>query len=313
MKAVVTGGAGFIGSHTVELLVKKGLEVIVVDDLIRGSPNNLASVIRSITFVKEDVRNRDFLEKIFKEVDLVFHLAALTSVPISLKDPIETMDVNVAGTLNVLSAARANDVKKVVLASSAAVYGNKEGNVDEMISCDPVSPYGVSKVANEIYAKMFCELYRLNTVCLRYFNVYGPRQDPNSEYAAVVPKFILKLLNNENPVIYGDGEQTRDFVYVEDVAEANMLAAEKEITGVFNVASGTKTSVNELFWLMKKIMKKEINPLYAQKREGEVRHSLADISKAKQSFGFEPKHSLENGLRKTIEYFHSMKAFKILQ
>ena len=300
MKAVVTGGAGFIGSNLAEELAKEQEnEVVVVDNLSTGRRENLQNLknLKKCLFVEGSVTDLDLLRGVFKGCDYVFHQAAIPSVPRSVKDPLATNNVNTNGTLNVLVAARDCGVKKVVFASSSSVYGDTpELPKREEMTPNPLSPYAVTKLVGEYYCKVFEEVYGLKTVSLRYFNVYGPRQDPHSDYAAVVPKFVKSVSENKPPVIFGDGEQTRDFTFVKDVVRANLLAAKSGATGVFNIASGRRVSINELAEKIIKIQGKELEPVHSEPREGDVKHSLGDISRAQRGFGFEPRYSLEEGL-----------------
>ena len=304
-QVVITGGAGFIGSNLVYALEKDNT-IIVIDDLSTGNLNNIKSLIdkKSIKFIKGSITDIDFLQKTFKDIDYVFHQAAIPSVPRSIKDPIKSNYVNVNGTLNVLIAARDNNVKKVVYASSSSAYGDtpKLPKKEDM-KPQPLSPYAISKLTGEYYCQIFTEVYNLPTVSLRYFNVYGPNQDPLSEYAAVVPKFIKNTLNDKPPIIFGNGKQTRDFTFVRDAVNANILSAESKETGIFNIAGGKRISIYELSKLIMKIIGKEIEPVYDKTRPGDVLHSLADISKAKNKIGYQPKFSLEKGLEETIKWF----------
>ena len=300
MNYIVTGGAGFIGSHLCEGLFGEGHDVVVVDDLSSGRMERI-EVIRqeypNTVFRKGSITDLAFLQDTFCGADGVFHQAAFVSVPGSIDDPLANHTVNMTGTLNVLIAARDAGVRKVVAASSAAIYGNRPGlpkREDDPV--DPLSPYALAKLTGEYYGKLFTNLYGLPTVFLRYFNVYGPRQDPHSDYAAVIPKFIDRLSMGDAPLIFGDGEQTRDFVYVKDIVQANIKAMESGATGVFNVASGKETSVNELALILSKLFGFAGKPEYAPERPGDVKRSMADISKAKEAFGFEPAYTLEKGL-----------------
>lgn len=305
MKYIITGGAGFIGSHLCESLVSLGHEIIIIDDLSSGRIENLSNLIHNsfVSFYEETILNQEKLLEIFRGADGVFHLAALVSVQKSIDNPALSHAVTLTGTLNILIAARDAGIKKVVSASSAAIYGNlPELPKRENSPIDPESPYAVDKHCLEEYSRIFSRLYGLSTVCLRYFNVYGPRQDPYSDYAAVIPKFIHKIKSGESPLIYGDGEQTRDFIYVKDVVQANILAmSSMNATGVYNIASGKATSVRNLADLLLTLFRSRKNPIFTDGRIGEVKHSVADILKAKQQFGFEPKYNLEIGLEKMIE------------
>jgi len=309
---VVTGGAGFIGSNLVQTLAKEN-EVTVVDDLSTGNLENIKNLIKDkiITFVKGSIIDLNLLQKTFRNIDYVFHEAAIPSVPGSIKDPIRSNYVNINGTLNVLIAAKDNELKKVVYASSSSAYGNipilpKKEDMNPF----PLSPYAVSKLTGEYYCQVFTEVYGLSTVSLRYFNVYGPRQDPLSEYAAVIPRFIKRVLNEKSPVIYGDGKQTRDFIFIKDVMQANILAAKSDATGVFNIASGKRISLNELATLVMNLIGKTMDPIYGNPRPGDIEHSLADISEAKEKLEFIPVFDINNGLAETIKWFQNPKKTK---
>jgi UDP-glucose 4-epimerase len=302
---IVTGGAGFIGSHLTEELLKRGYEVIILDDLSTGKRGNIELILTqgNIQFIEGSVTDLPLLNKLFQNVSYVFHLAAIPSVPRSIESPLTSHNVNITGTLNVLLAAKANKVKKVIYASSSAVYGDTPTLPKrEDMPPNPQSPYAVTKLAGEYYCQVFREVFDLPTICLRYFNVYGPRQDPSSQYAAVIPRFIDRLFRDEQPIIFGDGEQTRDFTFVKDAAEANILATESDAVGVFNIGTGRMVSINELARLITRLMGKGSKPIYQQPRPGDVRDSLADISRAKQ-FGYNPRYNLEEGLRETTRGF----------
>jgi len=257
-------------------------------------------------FVKGSITNPDLLKQIFDGADYVFHQAAIPSVPRSIKDPAKTNEVNISGTLNVLIAAEHNNVKKVVYASSSSVYGDtpvlpkEEGMIP-----NPLSPYAVSKLTGEYYCRVWSDIYGLKTASLRYFNVYGPKQDPSSEYAAVVPKFITRVLNDEPPIIYGDGEQTRDFTFVKDVVSANILAAKSSGTGIFNIGGGQRISINELAEAILKASGTGTDPglTYMEPRDGDVKHSLADVRRAESIIGYNPAYTLDDGLEETIRWF----------
>ena len=303
-KVVVTGGLGFIGSHLVERLNENN-DVIIIDDLSSGNIENIEELdLSKIDTDFGDITKID-LEKVLEGADYVFHLAAVTSVPQSVKDPIRSNEVNLTGTLKILEAARKCGVKKVIFSSSSAVYGETESlPLSEKTPINPLSPYAVTKATGELYCNVYSEIYGLPTIALRYFNVFGQRQDPKSQYAAVIPIFIDKLLKNESPVIYGDGEQTRDFVHVNKVVEANILAAKSKETGVFNIGLGRKTTINQLFEIVKDSMGTDIEPLYEDERVGEIKHSVADISKA-SSIGYSPKNDFKDELIETVNWFKS--------
>ena len=302
---IVTGGAGFIGSNLVRALEKYNT-VKVIDNLSTGYLKNIKDLINNtqIEFIKGNITNLNFLQKTFKDVDYVFHLAAIPSVPRSIINPIKSNHANINGTLNVLIAAKDNNVKKVIYSSSSSVYGDTPTlpKKEDMKPC-PLSPYAVSKLTSEYYCQVFTEVYYLPTICLRYFNVYGPHQDKKSEYAAVIPKFITSVLNNNSPVIFGDGKQTRDFTFVKDAVNANILAAKSKETGVFNIAYGKRISINKLAKSIMNIIGKQIKPKYTTPRSGDIRHSLADISKAKRKLEYIPKIEIKEGLEETITWF----------
>lgn len=303
--ALVTGAAGFIGSHLVEALLERGYDVRGLDNLSSGSLDNLSEVRddSSFTFVEGDIRDSDVVARLVEGVDYVFHQAAVASVQQSFEDPAHLSDVNCTGTATLLSAAQSAAVRTVVLASSAAVYGSTGSSAkreDDPLA--PESPYASSKRYTEELAVQLTEQSSLDIVALRYFNVFGPRQDPQGEYAAVIPKFIDLMLGSDRPVIYGDGEQSRDFVYIEDVVQANLLAIDGE-PGIYNVATGSRSTINELVAHLNSILERDIEPEYAAARPGEVRHSLADILNVEQALGYEPKVTFESGLRQTVEAF----------
>jgi len=304
-KIVVTGGAGFIGSNLSRALCKDN-DVIAIDDLSTGHTNNIQDLIdnKSISFIKGSITDLNLLQKTFKNVDYAFHQAAISSVPRSVKDPVRSNLVNVNGTLNVLITAKENCVKKVVYASSSSVYGDTPTlpKKEDMIP-DPLSPYGVSKLTGEYYCQVFTGVYGLPTVSLRYFNVYGPYQDPNGEYAAVIPKFINLVLNNKPPVIFGDGLQTRDFTYIQDVVNANVLAMESKAIGVFNAAGGKQITISKLAKIVTEKIGKDLQPVYNDPRPGDILHSYADITKAKKEIGYTPSFDIKNGLMETIKWF----------
>lgn len=305
-KVVITGGLGFIGSHIVEKLNMDN-EVLIVDDESTGNIEN----IKHLDFSKIDTTLSSItsinLDEIFENCDYVFHMAAVTSVFKSVDNPSISNDVNINGTLRVLEAARNSEVKKLVLASSSAVYGDtKSMPISEDTKINPLSPYAVTKAAGELYCNVFSKIYGLPTISLRYFNVFGPRQDPNSEYAAVIPQFIDKMLNGKRPIIYGDGEQSRDFIPVKQVVEANIKAAESDSIGTFNIGLGKRTTINQLFEMIKETLKVDIEPVYEKERSGDIKHSVSNISKAKE-FGFTPKNDFREDLEETIQWFKSRK------
>ncbi|NAT11090.1 GDP-mannose 4,6-dehydratase [ANME-1 cluster archaeon AG-394-G06] len=304
MKAIITGGAGFIGSNLAEVLSGDN-EVIIVDDLSTGNEANIRGL--EIELVKGSVTDLDLLRKIFEGADYVFHQAAIPSVPRSIKDPVSTNEANVTGTLKVLIAARDCSVKKVIFASSSSAYGDTpELPKREDMNPNPLSPYAVTKLIGEYYCNVFDEVYDLKTAALRYFNVYGPKQDPHSDYAAVIPKFIKRIQKGKPPIIYGDGTQTRDFTSVDDVVSANILAAESDAKGVYNVATGKRITINELANVIMAIMGRDLDLIHEKQREGDVLHSLGDITKAKKDFGYAPGDKLEENLKETVKWFREL-------
>jgi nucleoside-diphosphate-sugar epimerase len=305
---LVTGGAGFIGSHIAERLLSEGHAVRVLDNFSTGRRENLAGFGTEIDLVEGDIRDLDAVSRAVGGVDAVFHEAALASVPRSVDDPATSNQVNVMGTLNVLLASRDAGVRRVVYASSSSIYGESpELPKREEMSPAPESPYAVSKLAGEYYCRVFSSLYGLECVALRYFNVFGPRQDPSSQYAAVVPIFVAALLAGQRPVIHGDGEQSRDFTYVENVVEANLLAAFADGCAgqVMNAACGSTVTVNELFDRLRTLTGAAVEPVYVEPRAGDVRHSFADVTKARRMLGFEPSVEFEEGLVRTIQWFRA--------
>lgn len=308
MKALVTGGAGFIGSHLVEALIRRRHAVRVLDDLSSGTLRNLASVRGRVDFLRGDVRNRKILKRALRGVDVVFHQGALRSVPKSVQDPAGYHAVNTTATLHLLELAAGQRVRRVIYASSSSVYGEKTAFPQkETFECAPQSPYAASKLAGEIYCRMFSRLYGLPTVCLRYFNVFGPRQSLESQYAVAIPKFIVSLLSGAPPPIYGDGRQTRDFTHVDNVVQANLKAATaKRATGeVFNVASGERNSVLDVVRTLKRLTGTKVEPCFLPPRPGDVRHTWADIAKAKRLMGYRVETPFSEGLRRTLEWFRA--------
>lgn len=311
MRYLVTGGAGFIGSHTVEELIRRGHGVTVLDDLSTGKAENLAHVRSKIEFMQASVTNLDGVRQACRGVDGVIHLAAQTSVPRSVKDPIETNLINGNGTLNVMVAAHDAKVKRVVFASSCAVYGKTPVlPIRETVSPAPISPYGVSKMAGELYGRVFQQIYGLEFVALRYFNVFGPRQDPGSPYSGVLSLFNAAVMEGTQPTLYGDGEQSRDFVYVGNVAEANVLAAEvKNAPGhTINIGTGNRITLNQTLALLEKITGRPAKANYAAPREGDIRDSQADIALAKNVLGYEPRLGFEEGLKRTWDWFSASRS-----
>ena len=300
----ITGGAGFIGSNLADELATSN-SVIIIDDLSTGKKENIARLIEkdNVTFTQGGILDLSLLQKLFQSVDYVFHLAALARVPRSIEDPLTTNEVNIKGTLSVLLAARDNRVRKVIYASSSSIYGDSPTLPQrEDMSPSPRSPYALTKLAGEYYCNIFPQIYGLSTVCLRYFNVYGSRQDPQSQYATVIPAFIGRISQNLPPIIFGDGEQSRDFTFIEDVVQASILAAESNAAGVYNIGGGKSITINRLAEIILNLMQRDLEPVYEKPRPGDPRHTLADISEAK-GFGYEPKWALEDGLRRTIKEF----------
>lgn len=306
-KYVVTGGAGFIGSNITKELVRRGQKVKVIDGAEQIKKNLiLADICQKVEFMPGDITDLAFLKKAFKGADYILHQAAIASVIGSIEDPLTTNKTNIEGTLNVLIAARDNHIKRVVIASSSAIYGNNPKPIKtEGLPPDPLSPYALSKLTTEFYARIFDQLYNLETVCLRYFNVFGPGQNPHSQYAAVIPAFITRMINHEPPVIYGDGTQGRDFISVKDVARANILAATRaSISGqIFNIGTGKSVSLNQLVDMINKILKTKIKPIYKKARPGDIKHSRANITRAQTIMGFKPKISIQEGLKEAIQWY----------
>ncbi len=303
MKILVTGGAGFIGSNIVEELLKRNFSVRVLDNFSTGKKENLKDFVNDIEIIEGDIRSYHIVDKATRGIEVILHQAALPSVPRSVYDPITTNEVNVGGTLNILYAAKENKVRRVVFASSSSVYGdNPELPKHEGMIPNPLSPYAVSKLAGEKYCQVFSKLYGLETVIFRYFNVFGPRQDPDSQYSAVIPKFIKAMLNNERPIIYGDGTQSRDFTYVANVVEANILAATNPIDSglVMNCACSGNISLNELVGELNKLLGKNLEPIYDKPRPGDIKHSYADISLISAKLNYLPLISFTKGLELTL-------------
>jgi UDP-glucose 4-epimerase len=304
---LVTGGAGFIGGHLTEALVNRGDRVRVLDDLSTGRPENLAAVSDQVELIRADINDRDAVAKAMEGVELVFHEAALASVPRSVVAPLETHAACATGTLTILDCARMAGVKRFVYAASSSAYGDQPTPLKrESDQPMPLSPYAAAKLAGEHYCHSFFHTYGLATVCLRYFNVFGPRQDPNGPYAAVIPIFTKLLLAGKSPVIFGDGLQTRDFTFVQDVVQANLKAADATVGGVtLNVGSGRRTSLLELLSEINRLLGTSVSPELKPARAGDVRDSLADISLARETIGYEPKFSLVEGLVPTVEFYRA--------
>ncbi len=306
MRYLVTGGAGFIGSNTVDELVRRGHSVVVLDDLTSGKEENLAEVRSKITFVKGSITDLEAVQKAIHQAEYVIHLAARTSVPRSVKDPLDTNRINVDGTLNILVAARDNKVKRVVFAASSSAYGETPTLPKvETMQPHPISPYGVTKYVGELYAQTFGRCYGLENVSVRYFNIFGPRQDPGSPYSGVLSKFASAFLEDTQPVVFGDGEQTREFTYVDNAVQANLLACEAPSASgeVINVGTGSRISLNQTLQSLRKITGKNLQAKYEPTREGDIHDSQADISKARELLGYEPTVQFEEGLERTFAWY----------
>lgn len=308
-RVVITGGAGFIGSNLAHRLAVENF-VVILDDLSTGRKENITALVEkdNVIFIKGSILDLSLLKQVFNGIDFVFHQAALPSVPRSVEDPLTTNEVNITGTLNVLTVARDNNVKKVVFASSSSVYGDTPTlPKSEDMTTNPQSPYALTKLAGELYCHIFHQIYRIPTICLRYFNVYGPRQDLKTQYAAVIPRIISRIQQGKPPIIYGDGEQTRDLTYIKDAVAANVLAAESTATGTFNVGGGKSITINRLAELIMNLMGSHQEPVHEQPRPGDVKHSLAAIDRARV-FGYQPNYTVEAGLNETIRWFNDEKA-----
>jgi nucleoside-diphosphate-sugar epimerase len=305
---LVTGVAGFIGSSIARALLAQGDQVRGVDNFSSGKQENIAEILGRVDFHEADLLDMDAMRRACAGVDCVFHEAAIPSVPKSVKDPLGSNQANVDGTVNVLIAARDAKAKRVVYAASSSAYGDTPTlPKHEDMKPSPISPYAVAKLASEYYMVSFCRCYGLETVCLRYFNIFGPRQDPTSPYSGVLAKFITQMLSGEQPTIFGDGSQSRDFTYIDNAVHANLLAAKapaaKVAGGVFNVATGTRADLNETFQILKKLTGYSGDVKYGPEREGDVKHSLADISSAEKHLGYKPEVDFEEGLRRTVEWY----------
>lgn len=308
MKYLVTGGAGFIGSNIVSELLKQGQQVVVLDNFATGKRENILPLMKNenLTMIEGDLRSFHIVRSAVKGVDYILHQGALPSVPRSINDPITSNDVNILGMLNILEAAKEFGVKRVVVASSSSIYGNSESLPKvETMPVNPLSPYALTKYAQERYCQIFSQIYGLETVALRYFNVFGPRQDPTSQYSAVIPKFIRLIMADKEPVIYGDGSQSRDFTFVENNVWANIQActAPKAAGEVINIACGERYTLIELVQMINEILGKNIEPKFETDRAGDVKHSLAGIEKAKELLSYEVRVDFREGLRRTVEYF----------
>jgi nucleoside-diphosphate-sugar epimerase len=311
MRYVVTGGAGFIGSNTVDELVRRGASVVVLDDLSAGKEENLAEVRNKISFIKGSINDIEAIRRSFHEADYVIHLAARTSVPRSIKDPVETNRINIEGTLNVLLAARDAKVRRVVLATSSSAYGETPALPKvETMQPEPISPYGVTKYVCELYAQMFGRVYGLQNVSLRYFNVFGPRQDPSSPYSGVLAKFCTAYLDGTEPVVFGDGEQTRDFTYIDNVVQATLAACEAPGASgkVINIGTGARISLNQTLQLLREISANPLEAKYDPPRDGDIRDSQADITLGRQVLGYETTVDFAEGLRRTFVWYQECQA-----
>jgi len=305
--ALVTGGAGFIGSHIAEALAARGASVRVIDNLSTGHLENIEAIGAKVDFIRGDLADEATVRKVVEDVEIIFHEAALPSVPRSVANPRETHLACVDGTFNILLAAKENRVRRLIYAASSSAYGDQPTLPKvESMRPEPLSPYATAKLVGEYYCQVFTRSYNFETICLRYFNVFGPRQDPGSPYSGVVSRFIDFLMKGERPVIYGDGEQTRDFTYISNAVDANLLAAEanKGIGEVINIANGEQVTINELFRRLKEVTgRDDIEPEYKEARTGDILHSLADISRARALLGYAPKVGLAPGLQATAEWF----------
>ncbi|MDD3068578.1 MAG: GDP-mannose 4,6-dehydratase [Acholeplasmataceae bacterium] len=303
MAYLVTGGTGFIGSHLVDELLAGGEEVVIISNKSDKTIND------NLSTVSADIVDIDQVRSVFTNynIDGVFHLAAMGVAPASFSNPRQFHDVNITGTANILIAAHEAGIDRLVFASSSLVYGKSSSPVlSEDTPFNPLTPYAVSKIAGEMYCNMFSEQYGLKISVLRYFNVYGPRQDPDAEFAAAIPKFTDMILHKKSPIIFGDGEQSRDFVYVKDIVQANLLAMQRGISGIFNIGSGSQTSLNQLIKMIKEISGVDVDVTYKDARAGDVRSVIADISKSKHVLGYSPKYSIYEGLKETVCYFQNI-------
>ena len=304
-KILITGGAGFIGSHIADALIEDN-DITIVDNLSTGNIKNLKyPEHENLNFINADIRNINF-DDLTEQTDYIFHLAAMASVPLSVENPIECSEINLNSSIKLFKSACDSDVKKIIFSSSSAVYGeNTNMPLRETEVPMPTSPYAATKAGCELYLKSFYESYGLNYVALRYFNVFGPRQDKNSQYASVIPNFISAILENKRPVIYGDGNQTRDFVYVDDIAKANINSAKSDYNGIVNVASGEKITINELYEIVKTALNSDMEPEYLPERLGDIKHSLADVGNMKKIGLKINSDNFEKQLSQTVEWFKS--------
>jgi UDP-glucose 4-epimerase len=306
-KYLVTGGAGFIGSNIVDKLLERGDSVRVLDDFSTGREENVRHFADDIRLIRGDIRDEDAVDGAVKGVDFVLHQAALASVPRSIDNPKLSNDVNIRGTLNLLDAARRHSVRRFVYASSSSVYGDSETLPKlETMEPNPKSPYAVNKLCGEWYCRVFSEIHGLDTVSLRYFNVFGPRQDPDSDYSAVIPLFVKHLINGDRATVFGDGEQSRDFTFIENVVNANLLSCEANISGarVYNIACGERFTLNQLYGKLSGLLESDIEPVYADPRPGDVRHSMAGIDRIREEIGFSVTIGFDEGLGRTVDWYH---------
>ena len=307
-KYLITGGAGFIGSNLARYILAKGHQVVILDNLATGKMANIEEIKQDICFIEDDIRNRNAVDAAVVGCDAIFHQGALGSVPRSIDDPMASHDVNVNGTINILESARSLGVKRIVFAASSSAYGNQPMSPkQEDMPVLPISPYAANKAACEAYMQAYSAAFGLETVSLRYFNVFGPRQDPFGAYAAVIPAFVSQLLKNEPPVVYGDGEQSRDFCYVENVCEANWLAANAPAENCdgqpMNIACFEATTLNQILDKLQQLLGTNVQPVYTRERPGDVKHSLADIHRAKEKIGYVPLVRFNEGLEKAISWY----------
>ncbi|MBD3233173.1 MAG: NAD-dependent epimerase/dehydratase family protein [candidate division Zixibacteria bacterium] len=306
MKFLITGGAGFIGGNLTRIILGQGHFVRILDNFSSGRWENISGFDNEIEVIKGDICDYDTAIKCCKDIDYVVHLAAIASAPASVENPIGSSQVNIMGTLNMLEASRHNHVKRFIFSSSAAVYGEvRKMPISEDYPLIPLSPYAASKIAGEYLCYNYHKLYKLNCICFRYFNVFGPNQNPDSDYAAVIPKFITALLSDKAPTIFGDGEQTRDFIFVDDLSKIILLACSIDNAdyAIYNIGSGECITINELLNNLNQILGKTYKASYAECRPGDIRHSVADINKLKKDFAFTPDYDLADGLKKTIENY----------
>jgi nucleoside-diphosphate-sugar epimerase len=309
MNYLITGGAGFIGSNIAKRLVREGESVRIIDNFSTGKRDNIDEIKDRIDLIEGDIRDAETVLRAAKDIDFIIHQAALPSVPRSIKDPITSNDVNVTGTLNLLNAAKNSKIKRFVYASSSSVYGDTPILPKrEDMPPNPQSPYAVTKLTGEYYCSVFYKVYGLPTVSLRYFNVFGPYQDPESQYAAVIPKFINAVLHHNSPAVYGDGEQSRDFTFIDNVVDANILSCKNDRSSgrVFNIACGNRYTLNRLLTEISYLTGNKVNTQFIEPRAGDIRHSQADITNARELIGYRPKIDFREGLKRTVEWFKSV-------